>query len=147
MAAHKLEQAKALVLQFAGYEFTNDDVLYEAIDTTGLRIAQSNQRLALLGDVILKHFILDDWYPTGQAKGIGNDLVATIGSNANLATAGARVGLEECIVTHPGNPGSVSDGMLSTAVEAVLGAIYVDSRKDMAVVRTAMEGLGLKFGG
>lgn len=58
-----------MLKRVTGYEFGEDQFLLEAIDTTGLRISQSNQRLALLGDIVLKHVILDEWYPTGKPKG------------------------------------------------------------------------------
>lgn len=36
-----------------GYPFKNIDLLLEALDTTGMQIAQSNQRLAMLGDALI----------------------------------------------------------------------------------------------
>ncbi|KAF2763674.1 ribonuclease III [Teratosphaeria nubilosa] len=143
MSFRKLEQAKTLLEQVANYTFHDDNLLNEAIDTTGLRSFQSNQRLALLGDAVLKHVILDEWYPTGTSKGDGNNLVSTIGSNSSLAAAALRVGLGHCIVVNPGHQGRLSNGMLSTAVEALLGAIYLDSGKDMATVRITMSAFGL----
>jgi hypothetical protein len=53
-----------------GYSFTQQDLLTEALDTTGQRKAESNQRLALLGDALLKMIILDEWYTTGNPKGM-----------------------------------------------------------------------------
>lgn len=52
-----------------GYTFLDADLLFEALDTTGLRSPESNQRLAMLGDAILKLIILNDWYLTGTPKG------------------------------------------------------------------------------
>lgn len=52
-----------------GYTFINLALLTEALDTTGLRSSESNQRLAMLGDALLKHALLDDWYSAGAARG------------------------------------------------------------------------------
>ena len=64
---------QALIGQMINYDVTSDALLLEALDTTGMRVAQSNQRLALLGDAVLKHILLDDWYPTGRSKGDSSD--------------------------------------------------------------------------
>lgn len=52
-----------------GYTFSQRNILAEALDTTGMRTAESNQRLAMLGDAVLKMILLDDWYASGGAKG------------------------------------------------------------------------------
>lgn len=65
----KLDHAKSLIQDFAGYRFRDENTLRGALDTTGLCVQQSNQRLASLGDAILKFVLLDDWYPTGTPKG------------------------------------------------------------------------------
>ncbi|KAK3661231.1 hypothetical protein LTR56_000354 [Elasticomyces elasticus] len=139
----KLAQAVALLDRLAGYTFENDRLLLEAIDTTGMRVPQSNQRLALLGDALLKHVLLDDWYPTGKPKGSGNAIVSSIGSNSNLASVARDCDIEPCIITHPGHRGAVSAATLSTTVEAILGAIYLDSDKSMTEVRGTMRVFGL----
>ncbi|KAL2358725.1 RNAse III [Cryomyces antarcticus] len=126
-----------------GYEFTNPANLSEALDTTGLHRRESNQRLALLGDAALKLALLDDWYPTGYTKGCGHNIVVDIGGNASLARVGHECAISHYIVTHPGHFGRVSDKVVAATVEAIIGAIYVDSGKDIAVVKSAMEALGL----
>ena len=52
-----------------GHTFTNTNSLVEALDTTGMRTAESNQRLAMLGDALLRLVLLDSWYAGGTAKG------------------------------------------------------------------------------
>ncbi|KAI6804100.1 hypothetical protein KC356_g2767 [Hortaea werneckii] len=140
---NKLRQAKSLIQDLAGYSFRDENILLDALDTTGLRVQQSNQRMALLGDAILKFVILGDWYPTGTPKGAGNDHVSSIGSNANLAAAARLHGIEACVLTNPGHRGPVSQATLSTTVEAIIGAVYLDSEKNLDAVRTFMEALGL----
>lgn len=52
-----------------GYTFLDSDLMAEALDTSGLRSPESNQRLAMLGDALLKIVILDGWYASGTPKG------------------------------------------------------------------------------
>ena len=65
----QLQNAKDLIHRFTGHQMSNDALLLEAIDTTGMRVYQSNQRLALLGDKIMAFIIANEWYPTGAPKG------------------------------------------------------------------------------
>ena len=53
-----------------GYAFSNSELLLEALDTTGMRTTESNQRLAMLGDALLKLILLESWYPGGTSKGL-----------------------------------------------------------------------------
>lgn len=76
--------------------------------------------------------------------GASNALVSNIGSNSNLAAVASRIGLKNFIITNPGHCGPISQGMLATAMEAVLGAIYLDCGKDMTSMKSVMSALDLK---
>ncbi|GAB7332269.1 hypothetical protein MBLNU13_g04111t1 [Cladosporium sp. NU13] len=127
-----------------GYSFKNLRLLNEALNTTPALRAQSNQSLALIGDSILQLTIYRDWYPSRQLKGTGNQLVQTIGCNANLAKVALRIGLDQYIVTAQGIIPPQS--LLATTMEAVLGAIDCDSGEDANAVRRAMRMVGLTPG-
>lgn len=62
-------EAKAYIQSATGRLISNNDLLLEALDTSGLRAPQANRRLALLGDQVLKTAILDDWYQSGEMLG------------------------------------------------------------------------------
>ncbi|KAM3417191.1 hypothetical protein BST61_g5451 [Cercospora zeina] len=64
----KVLQAQAFVLGMFGYEITDLNLLFEAIDTSGLTGHQSNKRLALVGDGALDMAMKAAWYPTGEDK-------------------------------------------------------------------------------
>ena len=76
--------------------------------------------------------------------GTGNQLVQTIGCNANLAKVATRIGLNEYIITAQGI--APPQSLLATAMEAVLGAIDCDSGEDPNAVRNAMNMVGLTPG-
>jgi dsRNA-specific ribonuclease len=66
--SRKEKACKAVQLAI-DYTFKDDDLLLEALDTTGMRTNESNQRLAMLGDALLKMILLEGWYAGGTAKG------------------------------------------------------------------------------
>lgn len=70
-------------------------------------------------------------------------MVSTIGSNATLASTVRNLGLDTHVILNPGHIGRVSDKVLATTMEAILGAIYLDSTKELDTVRRAMTLLGL----
>jgi dsRNA-specific ribonuclease len=73
--------------------------------------------------------------------GTSNQLVQTIGCNANLAKVATKIGLDAYIVTAQNIVPPQS--LLATTMEAVLGAIDCDSGEDANAVRKAMEMVGL----
>jgi dsRNA-specific ribonuclease len=73
--------------------------------------------------------------------GTGNQLVQSIGCNANLARVALRIGLDKYIVTAQDIVPPQS--LLATTMEAVLGAIDCDSGEDANAVRQAMYMVGL----
>ena len=77
--------------------------------------------------------------------GTGNQLVQTIGCNANLAKVATRIGLDKYIVTAQGI--APTQSLLATTMEAVLGAIDCDSGEDANAVRKAMYMVGLTQAG
>jgi ribonuclease-3 len=46
---------------------------------------------------------------------------------------------------HPGHIGRISDKTLATTIEAILGAVYLDTAKDVEAVSCAMALLGLSI--
>ena len=73
--------------------------------------------------------------------GTGNQLVQTIGCNANLAKVATRIGLDKYIVHAQGI--APTQSLLATTMEAVLGAIDCDSGEDANAVRKATYMVGL----
>lgn len=53
--------------------------------------------------------------------------------------------LGESIFINRSQVGSISPGSMATTVEALLGAVYIDSEKDMDKLKNSMNALGLSF--
>ena len=66
------------------------------------------------------------------------DLVA----NENLAIRGFSHALDRCVITNAGHVGRISERMMATAVEAIVGAVFKDSGFDNEAVRAVMARLG-----
>lgn len=64
-------------------------------------------------------------------------------SNASLAKIGLEKGLDRFINMNPGHCGPVSKNMVANAVEAIVGAVYLDSQRSDAAVRGVLRQLGL----
>ena len=70
-------------------------------------------------------------------------LLERVCGNDNLATVGFNIGLDQHVVVNQGQRGTVSRKTMATTVEAVIGAIYLDSGRDIETVKDAMVCIGL----
>ena len=64
-------------------------------------------------------------------------------SNNALATLGRSKGLDEHVIINPAQWGVVSNRTMATTVEALIGAVFLDSGLDINAVRAAMVNLGI----
>lgn len=66
-----------------------------------------------------------------------------VGSNANLDRVGRQNNLEAIVNRNPSQPGTIAANTLTATLEALLGAIYLDSGRTTTRARLMMEELGL----
>lgn len=79
---------------------------------------------------------------TGKTEDM-TELQNTRGTNLYLAQNGFAKGINEFILLNPSLRGLVPQRVIATTMEAILGAVYLDSQKDIdAVFRVAVH-LGL----
>lgn len=74
----------------------------------------------------------------GDWTRIQQDLV----SQTALAARGFDLGLDSCVIKNAGHMTRISDRMMATALEAVIGAVFKDSGCNLEAVRAVMETLG-----
>lgn len=67
----------------------------------------------------------------------------TRGSNYRLGQIGFARGINSFILLNPSLRGTVPTSLMATTVEAILGAVYLDSRRDIAPVLRVVIHLGL----
>ena len=78
------------------------------------------------------------WFSTGTWTAISQSKT----SNKSLGHIGEKIGLEDCIQKSLTNHQVFSNEMSATAVEAVIGAVYLDC-KDLDVVEKVVKKMGI----
>lgn len=118
-----------------GYRFTNKDILKEALTHKSYagerRSSKHNERLEFLGDSILGAIVAD--YIYNQCPHVEEGVLSKIKSNLvsrrNLHLWGKQLNLGRFMLLGHGElstGGRERDSIISNAVEAVLGAVYLD---------------------
>ena len=140
-----------------GHHFLHRGLMEEALEETGLASA-GNERLALLGDKILALMLLRRWYHEGNTTGMptpsimgirliyteqGTSLLQTYACNKQLASMARDLDLQRFIHQRPDLERSVPDSTLASTVEAILGAVWLDSDENVQQVNEVMEKIGL----
>lgn len=125
------------VQQVIQYEFKHLELLYQAmshssfINDTKRNKLKSNERLEFLGDAVLElissEFLYEN-YPE-KTEGELTKMRASLVSEYPLAQVARQLNLGEYIILSNGEErtgGRTRDSIISDAVEALLGAIYLD---------------------
>ncbi|KAK6522605.1 hypothetical protein TWF281_002043 [Arthrobotrys megalospora] len=135
-----------------GYVFKSSSLLTEALESRGhARVVSGkidgNQRLALLGDAVLGLVQLDQWYQTQQSRGNADLLLKARVTNRSLQECAERLGITSEILVAPCQEYLQGQqiGRLTSAstVEALLGAVWLDSNKDFEQVQKVVHKLGI----
>ncbi|PSN58933.1 ribonuclease III [Corynespora cassiicola Philippines] len=132
-----------------GYHFINSNLLDEAFIAAGASVSrtdiegpvQGNKRLALVGDAVLRLCVLDEWYPEGADTETGDNLVEDVGTNKRLKQIANEWKLADFLKENPCQQGGKTKTTLASAVEAVIGAVWYDSQKDIAAVQQLIKKL------
>ena len=120
------------------YPFQNPDLLEQALTHASLETPSAdNQRLEFLGDAVLDLIIAEHLFRNKpkQNEGALDRMRAEIVNGKTLAKLARHIGLTHALRVseaqrqhHPDH----SDGMLEDALEAIIGAIYLDGGIDQA---------------
>ncbi|KAM0797066.1 ribonuclease III domain-containing protein [Usnea florida] len=147
-----------------GYTFKNPQYLWEAVQAPGSvlhpdevpssgtdrhgaglqKFPDGNKRLALLGDTILKLALLEDWYKGQESREKMSRIIGSIGANPSLMTVGRAKGLDALINKNPSDKDyPVGGRTIADTIEAIIGAVYVDSNSNVQIVKEVMQTLDL----
>lgn len=146
-----MDQSVAELEKKIGYTFTDKDVAAEALQLAGNGttvvggrvVLNGNKRLAVLGNLAVDVVLCSSWYEDGGSEGAWSAMRQSVSSNAKLAQAGKELDLGELLKQNPTNNISVSDRMMATLVEAVVGAVWLDSGRKVESAREALKAMGL----
>ena len=122
-----------------GYTFANQDWLVQAL-THRSHGKRNNERLEFLGDSILSFVIADVLYERfGDAnEGQLSRLRASLVKQQTLAEIARELALGDALIMGTGelkSGGFQRDSVLSDALEAIIGAMYLDASLDVAQER------------
>jgi ribonuclease-3 len=119
-----------------GYIFNNTDLLLQALTHRSAK-GIHNERLEFLGDSILGFVIAEVLYQQFPSHDEGDltRMRSTLVRGVTLAEIGRGFNLGEYLILGPGelkSGGHRRDSILEDAVEAIIGAVYLDSDNDTA---------------
>ncbi|KAH8742850.1 ribonuclease III domain-containing protein [Diaporthe sp. PMI_573] len=119
-----------------GYRFRDPGLIREALTPFGSR----NQRLAIAGDKVADLQLAARWYDSkGRLTPLQWELMKrALLSNTNLASVCFRLRIQDCTLS----PCS-TDRSMATTIEAIIGAVWLDSKRDLAAVASVMDRFGL----
>ncbi|KAI4162986.1 MAG: hypothetical protein LQ342_003497 [Letrouitia transgressa] len=151
-----------------GYHFSDPFLLEEAFQAAGSfltlarRYPEGGKRLAVVGDAVLQLALAETWYECSETRGISldssldrmnsaaqslhteterfNRTRQEVSSNQNLDIIGRHNGLDR-LINLAGGARQPSAGTMAATVEAIIGAVYLDS--SMTQVKSVMQTLGL----
>lgn len=117
-----------------GYHFSERDLLVRAL-THRSASGPNNERLEFLGDSVLNFVIAAEVYARREQAREGelSRLRANLVNQASLAEIGRELGLGEAVRLGGGElkaGGQRRDSILSDALEAIVGAVYLDAGFD-----------------
>ena len=117
-----------------GHRFSDPELLERAL-THRSRGAQNNERLEFLGDAILNFLVAESLYHGNPRAHEGRltRLRATLVRRETLASVARDLGLGAALKLGPGelkSGGRDRDSILADALEAVVGAVYLDGGLD-----------------
>lgn len=118
------------------YQFNNFSLLQQAL-THRSALGAHNERLEFLGDSILSFAISSDLYLRFPKVDEGDlsRMRATLVCGKMLAEIGRDFELGDCLILGPGelkSGGFRRDSIIADAVEAIIGAVFLDSGIDVA---------------
>ncbi|MCJ1294020.1 hypothetical protein MMC34_005577 [Xylographa carneopallida] len=131
------------------YDFKEPLLAWEALQLPGNGVSEigsrqlpdGNKRLAILGDHALDLVLCSEWHKSEMSKGRWSKIRVDVSSNSSLHRTGVLFNIGSVLQGNPTNPQPISNVMMATAVEAVIGAVFRDG--GLTAVERVMETLGL----
>jgi len=131
-----LDKAESWLSKTLSYRF-NDASLFEQALTHRSAPGNSNERLEFLGDAVLDVVVSEALYDArpDAAEGDLSRLRASLVRDSSLAELAAALGIGEHLILGSGerkSGGHRRESILADALEALFGAVYLDSGFEMA---------------
>lgn len=117
-----------------GYQFNKPELLIQALTHRSAK-GEHNERLEFLGDSILGFVIAEAMYDKFPKHNEGDltRMRSSLVKGVTLAEVARDFNLGECLILGPGelkSGGHRRESILEDAIEAIIGAVYLDSNID-----------------
>ncbi|KAL5376876.1 hypothetical protein DPSP01_010142 [Paraphaeosphaeria sporulosa] len=133
-----------------GYRFQNKKLCIEALKGSMVDIPlywqgvitpiANNRRLALLGDRVLALGMTALWWDAKLPTSAYGTAMAKLESRASLGLRATLLGIDDTLIIRNGaNP--VPRHLIAETLEAIIGAVYVDSNNSLSVVQGVLKKL------
>ncbi|KAJ5324355.1 hypothetical protein N7476_002955 [Penicillium atrosanguineum] len=141
----EIEAFENLVLKNS-YRFTKRALIRDALQGPSPFNPSGKKTLALAGDASLRQMLVDQGRDREKSPEEIQNVITKVASNNNLNDRGIALGLDRFIVKNPGQQGFMAGkNVMSTTMEAILGAVHYDSDKNGADCENVMAALGLSW--
>ena len=129
-----MNKAESWLDKTLNYRFQNVELFQQAL-THRSATSRNNERLEFLGDAVLDFVVSGAVYQTypEAAEGDLSKLRALLVKDATLAKIATEIGLGEHLILGSGEQktgGHRRESILADALEAILGAVFLDSGYD-----------------
>jgi ribonuclease-3 len=71
----------------------------------------------------------------------GEQRVKNVGTNIQLEKVACKWNLQDCVVGNPCQKGEVPRELLASTVEAIIGAVWIDSQRNLRDVQQVLSAL------
>ncbi|KAJ5948654.1 hypothetical protein N7454_001961 [Penicillium verhagenii] len=116
------------------YTPRNPELSMQALEAAGSTMRrEGNKRLAILGDGVLKVVQSTRGFESHASTMEMTEAQNTKACNAYLAQRGFALGIDSCIRLNPSAQGVIPARLMATTMEAIVGAVYLDSDQNMEV--------------
>ncbi|KAJ5815931.1 hypothetical protein N7447_008164 [Penicillium robsamsonii] len=141
----KIEAFENVILQ-GSYHINNRALIREALQGYALFNAGADKVLALAGNITLRQILVDQGRDRNKSPGAIQNVITKVASNNNLRDRAIAIGLDHFLVKNPGQWGVMAGiNVMAGAMEAIVGAVYYDSNKNLDDCERVMAALGLSW--
>ncbi|KAK2799688.1 hypothetical protein FQN50_008388 [Emmonsiellopsis sp. PD_5] len=127
------------------YVFNDPSSVHKALLLPGSQIGSDNRALAQLGDAVLRLSLTDEGYARGKSPAHVDSVIQQLATTGKVGGIGFLYSLDRVVYKNPSQLGAVSPRSMATTVQALLGAIYLDSGKDINRVKAALQAVTLAW--
>ncbi|DAA77529.1 TPA_exp: putative RNAse III [Trichophyton benhamiae CBS 112371] len=126
------------------YRFKDKTIALSALNLPGrLTSIKDNTGLAQVGKAVMELFLITDGYDKDMDPENIDTLLTFVLDNSKLADIGTKKGLGRCMMGMRSSTANLTPLYTARTVQALMGAVYLDSDGDLEKLYEAMMAIGL----